>query len=347
MSYKDFHDDIQQNQLKSIYLFYGPERLMIDRMVEQCRMRCLSDMALDFNFVVSEGDNLSFGQVYNMVEMLPVMDQRRVVLIKNPNFLSKDLWLDGQVKQFLEFPSDPNCTTTTILWADGVDKRKKLVKEIGKIGRIIAFDRLDEIACGKWLKQEAKRLDMDMSIGVAQHLVQRSGYLHQETEVDLYQMLSWLQRMEGLFKGQALTVAHVDELLDQSVEGNVFKWVDAVFEGQHKLSYLQQQALLEQGEAPLKLLFMLHRNLRQMYKVKLMLGEGYSQTTISEQMGLKAFVVKKSVQQGTRLDNQSFLDLMDQMVQADQWMKSSAMRPDLILDFAVGQIIAHTQGANR
>ena len=54
MSYKDFHEDIQQNRLKPIYLFYGPERLMIDRMIEQCKNRCLGEMTMDFNFVVTE-----------------------------------------------------------------------------------------------------------------------------------------------------------------------------------------------------------------------------------------------------------------------------------------------------
>ena len=347
MSYKDFHEDIQQNRLKPIYLFYGPERLMIDRMIEQCKNRCLGEMTMDFNFVVTEGDSLSYGQVFNMVEMLPVMDERRVVVIRNPNFLAKDQWSDNQLKHFLEFHSDTQCTTTTILWSDSVDKRKKIVKDIAKIGRVIEFERLDEIACAKWLKQEAKRLNVDLSLSIATHFVQRSGYLHQETDVDLYQMLSWLKKLEGLTTTNVVGLDQIDALMDQSIEGNVFKWVDAVFEGHLKLSQMQRTALIEQGEAPLKLLFMLHRNLRQLYKVKLLLDEGYTQTTLAEQLSLKPFVVKKSIQQLARFDRIGLASAMDGMVQADQWMKSSSMTPELLLDYAVGQILINAKSATR
>lgn len=347
MSYKDFYEDIQSGQLKTLYIFYGPERLMVDRMLETCRQRCLSPATVDFNYVVAEADQLSFSQIFNQIEMLPMMDARRILVLKNPGFLAKDLWSEGQLRQFLDFHSASDCATTTIMWAESVDKRKRLVKDIGKIGRLIGFERLDEVECAKWLRQESKRLEMAMSAGVSQHFVQRSGYLHQDSEIDLYQMLSWLARLAGTCRGTEVTARQVDEILDQAVEANVFKWVDAVFEGQGKLATTQQEALLANDEAPLKLLFMLHRHLRQLYKVKLLLDQGFSQTSVADELAIKPFVVKKSAGQVARISFQGMSDLMEVLQQADLWMKSSSMSPETILDYAVGNILTQIKQGQR
>lgn len=339
MSYKIFHEDIQNNQLKSIYIFYGPERLMIDRMLELCKGRCLNQAMVDFNFVTTEGDSLSFGQIFSQVEMLPMMDTRRILVIKNPSFLVRDQWQDDQIQRFLDLHRHGLATTTTILWSETLDKRKKLVKDIAKIGSVIGFERLDEVECAKWLRQEAKRLQMSLPLAMAQYFVERSGYLHQDSEVDLYQMLSWLEKLTGSIRGQEIDKRSIDVLLDQAVEANVFKWVDAVFEGQGRLVAIQQQALLENDEAPLKLLYMLHRHLRQLYKVKLMLDEGYSQTAISDQLSLKPFVVKKSAGQVAKWSRPMLSDLISVFQKADLWMKSSSMAPETILDYAVGRVL--------
>lgn len=345
MTYKEFLEDIQGNALKPLYLFYGQERLMIDRMLETCRQRCLNPATVDFNYIVVEGDQHNFGQLYSLCEMLPAMDVRRILVVKQPNFLQKDLWTEAQQKQFLKFHQDEQCSTTTILWCETVDKRKKFVKEIGKVGRIISFDALDEIACVKWVQQEAKRLGLSLVNQQAQYFVQRSGYLHQDSTVDLYQMMSWLARLQGLVGDGTLVPAQIDQVLDQAVESNLFKWIDAVFEGQGNVAIRQRDTLIAHGEAPLKLFFMLHRHLRQLYKVKLLLMEGYSQGAICDQLGLKAFVVKKSANQVGKMKVEHLSEMLESVQQVDGWMKSSGVKPDLLLDYSMGKILEITKGA--
>lgn len=335
MSYKEFYQAVSENALKSLYVFYGPEILLIDRMLEQAREKCLSPLTVDFNYVVVESDGIAFENAFGMVEMLPVMDIRRIVVFKNPLFIQKESWDEASLKTFLQFHGASDCATTTILWVPTIDKRKKIFKEIAKIGEVIAFDALEEADLNKWLRQEVKKGGKVLSAGVASHLIERSGYYHQDTEVDLYCMLGWLQTLLHQTPDMEIQKKDIDRILKFSVEANVFKLVDAVFEGQKKTAHQQVQALVASGEAELKLLFMLQRHIRQLLKVKQLHMEGFSQATISEMLSLKSFVVKKSLGHCNRLSVAQLREMLFLTERTDGYMKSSATPVTTLLEWVV------------
>lgn len=339
MSYKEFYQAVSENTLKPLYVFYGPEILLIDRMLEQAREKCLSSLTVEFNYAIVESDNITFEQSFGMVEMLPVMDNRRIVVFKNPLFIQKELWDESSLKSFLQFHSVADCTTTTILWVPTIDKRKKIFKEISKIGDVISFDALDEGDLNKWLRQEVKKGGKILSAAVATHLIERSGYYHQDTEVDLYCMLGWLQTLLHQTSDVEILKKDVDHILKFSVEANVFKLVDAVFEGQKTVAQQQIQALIASGEAELKLLFMLQRHVRQLLKVKQLHQEGFSQATISEMLSLKSFVVKKSLGHCNRLSLAQLREILFLTERTDGYMKSSATPVTTLLEWVVVKIM--------
>jgi DNA polymerase-3 subunit delta len=339
MSYKEFYQAITGSTLKTLYLFYGEETLLIDRMLNTAKDKCLNAATAEFNYVVLNAESLTFDRLYSAIEMLPMMDSRRIVVVKNPSFIQKDEWSDAQLKLFLKFHEEVACSTTTILWVEQVDKRKRIVKDIQKIGSVIHFDKLDETDLNKWIRQEVKKGHKSIDVGTATYFIERCGYFHQDSEVDLYRLSTLLQTLLHSSNHAVIVKADIERVLKQSVEGNIFKMLDALFEKRHKVAVEQTHALIEHGEAELKILFMIQRQIRQLLKVKQLHSEGFSATVIGEQLSLKPFIVKKNITQIQKTSLSSLRAMLYGVEEADRMMKSSSVTTRTVLEWLIVKLL--------
>ncbi len=322
MSYKDFYNDIKSNQLSSLYLLYGSEKLMIDRMLEQLINSALEPSMCSFNYIAKSAEDLSFAEAMSAVERLPLMDARIIVVISDADLLMSSQWTDDERKNFIDYHKD-NSTLTTVLVAAHVDKRKQFYKQIKKVGKVIEFDRLDERTLAKWIAQEAKRMGKSIQMNTARRLVDKLGYTNKDAKIDLYGVASTLQRICDLTKSDSIEAENLDEVVDNSLEANIFKMIDALFEGHAKQAFQQFRRLLANGEVAIKINFMIHRHLRQLQKIKYLAEQNYSAKSIESALGLKSFVVRKALGQLKHFSADELKQLLEVAIACDLQQKSS------------------------
>ncbi len=322
MSYKDFYNDIKSNQLSSLYLLYGSEKLMIDRMLEQLLDNALEPSMRSFNYLTKSAEDLSFAEAISAVERLPLMDQRIVVVIDNADLLMTAQWSDDERKHFIDYHKN-NDTLTTVLVAANVDKRKQFYKQIKKVGKAIEFGRLDERTLAKWIIQEVKRMGKSIEMKAALRLVDKLGYTNKDATINLYAVQNTLQRICNLTKRATIETENLDEVVDNSLEANIFKMIDALFEGQAKQAFHQFNRLLANGEVAIKISFMIHRHLRQLQKINYLMMQNYSAKSIESALGLKGFVVRKALAQLKRYSADDIKQLLEAAIACDLQQKSS------------------------
>lgn len=322
MSYKDFYNDIENDNIASLYLLYGPESLLVDRLVDQLADKILAPGVRSFNYIEKDGETLGYDEAFGLIERLPMMDQRQIVVIREPLFLAKADWDDAQVMRFIEYHQKQD-TTITILIAKQIDKRKSAFKQIKKVGKIIEFDHLDERTLCKWMMQEANKLDKQLDMSLALQLAQRTGYGNQDSEVDLYGILTMLQKLCYQSNQTKISAQVLDDVLDHSEVANIFKMIDALFEGRATQAFRQLTALTEAGEVPIKIAFMIQRHIRQLISVNILLSKGYSNKVVANRLSLKPFVVNKAAGQLRRLDKGDLSQLLERAIVCDLQTKSS------------------------
>ncbi len=322
MSYKVFYNDIKSGQLSSLYLLHGSEMLMIDRMLEQLIDSALAPATRSFNYIAKSGEELGFGEAMQAVERLPMMDQRIIVVIRNADSLLSSQWTDDERSHFFNYHKD-NATLTTVLVVSQVDKRKRSYKEIQKIGKAIAFERLDEKTLAKWISQEVKRLGKKIDVKTAHRLVAKLGYTNKDATINLYGVLSTLQRICDLTKSDTIGAENLDEVVDNSLEANIFKMIDALFEGRGQQAFRQFKRLLASGEVAIKISFMIHRHLRQLQKINHLARQNYSAVSIEAALGIKGFVVRKALAQLRRYSAADIKQLLEAAIACDLQLKSA------------------------
>ncbi len=334
MSYKDFYNDIKLNQLSSLYLLYGSEKLMIDRMLEQLIDTTLEPSMRSFNYLTKSAEDLSFADAISTVERLPLMDSRIVVVINDADLLMSAQWSDAERKHFIYYHKD-NATLTTVLVATNIDKRKQFYKQVKKVGKVIEFGKLDERTLAKWITQEVKRMGKSIKMNTAMRLVTKLGYANKDATIDLYGVASVIQRICDLTKRDVIDDENLDVVVDNSLEANIFKMIDALFEGRAKQAFQQFNRLLENGEVAIKINFMIHRHLRQLQKINYLAEQNYSNKSIESALGLKGFVVRKSISQLKRFSADDLKQLLEAAIACDLQQKSS-----IDSNFAVENLMA-------
>jgi len=79
--------NIKQDRFHSVYLFYGPEEFLKERAVQEILAKMITPDLKEFNLDVLYGDETDAATIVDRAASLPMMAERRVVLVRNVNDL--------------------------------------------------------------------------------------------------------------------------------------------------------------------------------------------------------------------------------------------------------------------
>ena len=88
MKYKDIVYNIKDKNFEKIYLLYGKEHYLIDNAIKLFR-ESLKESMIDFNLETIDGKETTLDQLLSSIETLPFMDERKIVIVKDFELLTK------------------------------------------------------------------------------------------------------------------------------------------------------------------------------------------------------------------------------------------------------------------
>ena len=88
MKYKDIVYNIKDKNFEKIYLLYGKEHYLIDNAIKLFR-ESLNESMIDFNLEIIDGKETTLDQLLSSIETLPFMDERKIVIVKDFELLTK------------------------------------------------------------------------------------------------------------------------------------------------------------------------------------------------------------------------------------------------------------------
>ncbi len=203
---------------------------------------------------------------------------------------------------------------------------------------LLELERLDKRgALYKWLKAHAQLhefapLDRRTLPGKVKALLQERGVtltaeafqaLLAAVPPDLMRIQREVEKL-ALYAGKGrLELADVQGLVFGGEPANVFQCFDALGERRpHALG--QFQRLLEGGEEPGKLFFMLAGHLRGLLAVKALQDEGLPPPEVARRAGLAPWLVQRRAQQARRWTQAELIEAVHQLHEADLAVKQGA-----------------------
>jgi DNA polymerase-3 subunit delta len=237
---------LQKGRLEPVYYLHGPEDVLKDEAVRLIVDGALEPSLRDFNFDQRSAGQLDPEAVGVLCTTLPMMAERRVVLLRD---------VEGWKRRpktraaFLEYLAHPAPETVVILVQSSAEEA--IDKDLVSGAYSVSCDPLPEERALKWLARHAAALDVRLEDGAARHLLEAVGN-------DLGAVASELQKLAALPADAPFTADEVGGLLGVRHGETIYDWRDAVLDGDGGRAVTLLAPLLDQpGVSGVKLLTLL------------------------------------------------------------------------------------------
>lgn len=276
---KNIQEDIKSGNFKSAYLLCGEEAYLKVQYKNKL-LKALNPDDDTMNFNHYEGRNIDVKELIDLCETMPFFADRRVVLLEDTGFFKNKC---DELADYMKELPDYLCL---VFVEDEVDKRSKMYKAVKSCGRIREFARQDEKTLMQWaagiLKREGKNITQrDMEL-----LLTMTGIDMGNLRMELEKLITYTGDRN------VVTRADIQEVCTTQTQNKIFDMVRAVTEKNQKRALDLYYDLLTLKEPPMRILFLLAKQFRQLLLVKEYTEEGVAQPEMASRLGVPSFVVR-------------------------------------------------------
>ena len=345
MNVNNFFAQIKDNP-ECLYLLYGVEEYAKDRALEALLATVDTEFA-EFNSTVLE--NPTAQSIIVACEALPLMDKRRVVVIKNSSFFGKakakesDTKEDAGVetadaKELMAYLCDICPTTTLCFFERGlVDTRKTLFKAIAKADDAINFEPYSNEEAAKWAATYAKRQGTKLGANEARQLVMMIGNNLSDVAAETEKLCAFVG--EGQITGGIL-----EKYVHRNLEYSVFIMLEHFIAGRLDKGFaLLHQTLRDEGRGgAIKTLMFFASRLRGMLQARRALDAGLSMHAAVAEIGGNPYAAKKTIESVKHFSLEQLENAVLNIAAADYDIKSGKKKDVTALEEALVRIFARS-----
>ena len=276
---KNLQEDIKTGKFKNAYLLFGEEAYLKIQYKEKL-IHALNPDDDTMNFTKYEGKGIEVREMIDLCETMPFFADHRVVLVENSGFFKNKC---DELADYMKTLPD---YLRLVFVEEEVDKRSRMYKAVKNCGRIVEFAKQDEKTLMRWaagiLAREGRKITTrDMELFLT------------KTGTDMGNIRMELEKLITYTMGQDIvTREDIEEICTTRTENKIFDMVRAVTERNQRRALDLYNDLLTLREPPMRILFLLAKQFRQICLTKKMSQEGLSQIEIASKLGVPSFVVR-------------------------------------------------------
>ena len=219
-TYEDIAKTIKKKVFSPVYLLMGEEDYYIDQLTDLIEENALTETEKEFNLSVFYGLDTEIETVVNAAKRYPMMSERQVVIVKESQRLTR-------IEELTYYLQKPLETTILVLcYKHGcIDRRKKIVAEIAKVGTVFESKQLKETHIPGFISSYLKRKKVEIEPKASEILTDFVG-------TDLSRMVGELEKLIiTLAPGQCrITSEQIERNIGISKDYNNFELKNAIID---------------------------------------------------------------------------------------------------------------------
>lgn len=286
-------------------------------------MKALNPDEDTMNFSRYEGKGVEVKGLIDLCETMPFFAERRVILLEDTGFFKNKC--DELADYMKELPD----YVYMICAESEVDKRSRMYKAVKNCGRIVEFARQDEKTLMRWAagilgKEGRKITQRDMEL------------LLTKTGIDMGNLRMELEKLISYTEGRDIVTAEdIEEVCTTQTTNKIFDMVRAVTEKNQKRALELYYDLLTLKEPPMRILFLLAKQYRQLLLTKKMTAEGASQNEIATRLGVPSFVVRNVASCARAYEVSELEQAVEDFVEAEEAVKTGRLDDVLSVELLI------------
>ena len=320
----------------NLYVFYGAEGYLVEQYARMVTRETVEEGFDAFNLQRFDGQEVSAAELEDAVEALPLMTDRKCVLVRDMDPCSGD---SDRLLRLMEAVPD---SCVLVFWQMTVqpDKRKNGWKEFLKIaenkGVVMNFERKEPADAAKMLAGGAKRRGCRLDVGDAYYLVEQVGN-------DLNLLIQELEKLCALAgEGGEITKAMIDAACPKNLEAKVFDLSKAILQRRSQTAFDLLYQLRVQREEPLAVLGVLSNAFSDLYRGKVATASGMPVEALARSFKSyqkKEWKLKNAARDAARISVDTLRECLEILAQTDVTLKLRSSDEWVLLEQTVARLM--------
>ena len=304
MKFQELKNSIEEGA-KKFYLIEGEDGYLREYSYTLLKNAFLHEPSL--NLSCFEGDDVK-SQPENLItaiESYPFMSEKRLVVVREYYPTAQDL------KNKALFNSLSEILESTILIVINSSKSEQL-KKLQSV-TVVDCSKLDEIVIIKWLKNQAKKKNIEISTEACELLC---NY----TSLDMYKISSEFEKLYAycLNEGKITAVA-VEKTVTKDTDYQIYELSENIANSKYDIAYENLKTMLEKNRDKQMLFMSIYYHFRRLFYVSISKG---TDAELAESLGVKEYAIKRARVQAKKFSQKRLMAIVEKLSNYDTQFKS-------------------------
>lgn len=265
-------------ELANIYLFTGPETYLINNRINRIIKATKTD---EFNISIYDDEEVGIKDAIRDAATPPFMAERKIIIIKNPLFLTNERNLDPYENEiFINYLNNPAPSTVLIINASNLklDERKVVVKKLKKAAHVQDIKQLSEIEIVGWIKRQCNLNNVTIKDDAIKTFRRMVGSNLHNAKNELDKLINYVG------PSGTITAEIVDKVCVKEIYNDAFALTNAIVDQDKPKIINLYNELISLGNDVHYLFSLVSKSLREILLVSMMLQAGYRQADVATKM---------------------------------------------------------------
>ena len=320
MNFTDLKKNLK-NGVKNNYLLIGEDLFLLSRAYNLI----LNDANLampDFNLQVFAGDDIDISACVQACNMLPMMDERRVVYVNAS--IKCNVTNANALKDYLQNPNP-----TTILIVNAGENTKEFEPYKSQF-EIVDCNKITENVVNTFVVSELNKHGKTISTSALKLLFGFTNGDMSRIDNEIVKLVSYVGDNANI------TENDVKEIVTKSVDFQIYELTEALAKKNSVKVYEILDVLRAKKDSYRTLISLIYNHFRRLFHVSISKA---NRSELSSLLGVKEFAVSKLSEQAKLFGAKKLKEINDICMQLDYEVKQSATNVDAAIEFLVLTIL--------
>ncbi|WMJ21983.1 DNA polymerase III subunit delta [Paludicola sp. MB14-C6] len=334
---------IAQGQLANIFFLYGQEDFFVSKYAKEIIDKVVAKQFESFNLNWFHGDKLSLDELEDAIESLPMMADRKCVVVQN---LDIDGLSKSDYEKLNELLKSPNEMTVVVFFANKIQydvKKSSRVKTflnfVQKDGIVCEFTIKDKSTLKRELCSRAKKESVELDMPIAEYFIDRCSMNYGILIKELDKLIHYVK---GMNQGFEITKKAIDLCCIPTIESNAFKLSNAIVQKNYEKAFLLLDELFYQRQEPLAILGALDMCFYDLYRAKVAIESGKTAEEVQSDFGYsptRSFAIRNAFRDARASSTVQIRRYINILAETDYKLKSSKADQQLLLEQMIAKMI--------
>ena len=328
IKYDVLEKELNKSELKSLYLFYGTEKYLIDSIIKKIKKK-FGELVQGINYVIIDETNLD-DLIYN-IEVSAFGYDKKLIVVKNSGLFKKDgrkkepTILQKEISDYINENINTISDSVVLVFEENEIDKNTVYDSVLKNGIVCQIDELKPIQLISNLKHICSLYKVSVDDNTLNYLIEISG-------TNLQVLMNEIRKLiEHAGSNGKITKEDVDNLAIKQMESVIFELTDNL--GNKKIDKAMEvlDNLIYQKEPLQKILITLYNHFKKLYLCMEALSLNKDIITALNLKPNQTFLVTKYKRQISYFKQQDLKNILHELVEIDYKSKNGLIDIDIAL----------------